>query len=199
MTEDKTCAQLVASQWALRRDELKLAWAAFGLGADRIKALEELRARKTLHDDSRAPDEGTAASIIWKADGYYLGKEVAGLDSASTLCFANLATLKGMGGAEAIYEYGLGFDYVAYADVADGGNFFRWQLSWEDASDEIQFYPTSDNQLRAAQYRYVSGVDSATIQLDGDDFDLMEGFFAWHKDAGVVDSLIAEAMYDGFE
>lgn len=85
------------------------------------------------------------------------------------------------GQSEDFWDFGLSFDYVSCEtfDDQDEG-FFRWQLSWGGPSDEFRFYVDSSPHgliPREIEYWFLDWFDGAEIDLEGDDFAVLESVF----------------------
>lgn len=93
-----------------------------------------------------------------------------------------------------IYDYGLGFDYVAprtFKDQRKG--YFRYQFSWGGPSDEIRYYIDGDHKPYRIEYWFLDWFDGAHKVLSGKDFELMSNYFEWFNDTGIVQDQLHKA------
>jgi len=94
-------------------------------------------------------------------------------------------------------EYGLSFDYVApntFDDQKRG--YFRYQLSWGGPADEFRFYCDENFQPVEIEYWFLDWFDGASIDLSGEDYQLLEEIFQDFKDTGLVETEYAKARED---
>ena len=99
-----------------------------------------------------------------------------------------------------LYEYGLGFGYVApetFKDQNEG--YFRYQISWGGPSDEFRIFADASGRrgwsIYRVEYWYMDWFDGASVTLRGEDLafmsELVECFFG---DSGTMDVKHAEAL-----
>ena len=101
-----------------------------------------------------------------------------------------------------MYEYGLGFDYVApgtFTDQQEG--YFRYQLSWGGPSDEFRIYADKSGRYAWSVYRieywFLDWFDGARRVLGGEDRKLIEEIFSsFFVDSGSADNVYEEALED---
>ena len=101
-----------------------------------------------------------------------------------------------------IQEYHLGFDYVApgtFTDQDEG--YFRYQLSWGGPSDEFRIYADESGvwqwSICHIEYWFLDWFDGAKIDLEGDDYELIEDIFqGLFVSCGVADREYRQAMAD---
>lgn len=93
-----------------------------------------------------------------------------------------------------IYEYGLGFDYVAPGTFqGQRRGYWRWQFSWGGPSDELRFFCDEGMRLTRAEYWFLDWFDGAKRVLRGKDLELAETLFDWFDGAGSVENAYREA------
>jgi len=91
-------------------------------------------------------------------------------------------------------EYGLCFDYVAKGTFSDQKKgYFRWQLSFGGPSDEFRFYVDETLVPYTIEYWFLDWFDGAHVDLEGEDFELLEEIYNDFKEMGVVQSEIDKA------
>lgn len=83
-------------------------------------------------------------------------------------------------------EYGLSFDYVSpntFKDQKQG--YFRYQLSWGGPSDEFRFFVNPDLSVYKIDYWFLDWFDGASVELEGQNFVLLEEIFEDFKSCGI--------------
>lgn len=91
-------------------------------------------------------------------------------------------------------EYGLSFDYVAPGTFNDQKRgYFRYQLSWGGPADEFRFYCDENFQPVEIEYWFLDWNDGASVELIGNDLQLLEDIFQDFKELGMVESEHAKA------
>jgi hypothetical protein len=91
-------------------------------------------------------------------------------------------------------EHGLSFDYVAagtFSDQKEG--FFRWQISTGGPGDEFRFYTDAQVKVYCIEYVFLDWWDGATLELSGQDYDLLAEIFEFFRDCGAVESELRKA------
>lgn len=92
------------------------------------------------------------------------------------------------GYSEEYYEYGLSFDYVAKGTFKDQSRgYFRYQLSWGGPSDEFRFFVGYSGDVEDIEYWFMDWFDGASIDLEGEDFQLLEEIFEDFKELGMIE------------
>jgi hypothetical protein len=169
MAKPDKCSARVHAAWEARKEDLQLIRALTIIGENSYYELRDISDTPT----GRAQPEG--------------------LSDEQRRVLANIAAAEAIGGAAAIYQYGLGFDYVPFDEDARHGDFLRWQLGWGGPSDELQFYVTRDHKLRRAEYQFTDWFDGAAITLTAGSAELARFFYTWFDDAGMVTVALEEA------
>lgn len=92
-----------------------------------------------------------------------------------------------------LYEYGLGFDYVA-PGTFDGQKqgYFRYQLSWGGPSDEFRIFVNPDFSAHRIEYWFLNWFDGAHAVLTGENGKLLEEIYT----GLFLDSGTAQARYN---
>jgi hypothetical protein len=99
------------------------------------------------------------------------------------------------GDADALTDYGLGFDYVppfTFSDQPEG--YFRYQLSWGGPSDEFRFFVNPDFSCHRIEYWFLDWFDGACRTMSGDEAELLMDIWNWFRDTGIVESAYAKAQ-----
>ena len=95
-----------------------------------------------------------------------------------------------------LYEYGLGFDYVAPGTFnGQRRGYWRWQLSWGGPSDEFRFYadgPECDP--HRIEYVFLDWFDGHARKLRGHDESLLCDLWHWFADMGSTQVEYDKAM-----
>jgi hypothetical protein len=90
-----------------------------------------------------------------------------------------------------IWEYGLCFDYVGPNTFRDQGEpYFRYQLSWGGPTEEFRFYCGPDLEPYRVEYWYLDWFDSAKIELEGKNLELLLEIWNWFKEGGAVQNAL---------
>lgn len=92
-----------------------------------------------------------------------------------------------------LYEYGLGFDYVAPGTFeGQRRGYFRYQLSWGGPSDEFRIFtgPRFD-EIDRIEYWFLDWYDGAKVTLAGKRLELLSEIFTQF----FVESGSAQAVY----
>ena len=92
-------------------------------------------------------------------------------------------------------EYGLCFDYVpsdTFQDQEQG--YFRYQISYGGPSEEFRFYCDPDLTCYKIEFWYLDWFDGASIDLTGDDKDLMTEIFDDFRECGTVQYQLEQAQ-----
>jgi len=93
-----------------------------------------------------------------------------------------------------LWDYGLCFDYVPVGTFkGKNQGYFRYQLSWGGPSDEFRFFVDPDLSVYKIQYWFLDWFDGASIELQGEDFQLLKDIFELFKDMGVAEKALQEA------
>ena len=93
-----------------------------------------------------------------------------------------------------IYEYGLGFDYVApntFTDQEQG--YFRYQISWGGPSDEFRFYTNHDLSCYKVEYWFLDWWDGHGCTLYNSDKALLMEIWDWFEGAGSAQAELEKA------
>ena len=101
---------------------------------------------------------------------------------------------EGVEGLGTFPEYGLSFDYVAphtFNDQKRG--YFRYQLSCGGPADEFRFYCDENFQPVEIEYWFLDWFDGSKIDLNGEDYRLLEEIFQDFQECGLVENEYAKA------
>lgn len=95
-------------------------------------------------------------------------------------------------------EHGLAFDYVPAGTFKNQCmGFFRWQISTGGPGDEFRFYTDPAGVLYRISYVFLDWWDGATLELGGEDFDLLSEIFGWFREIGAVEAELRKAKEEG--
>jgi hypothetical protein len=99
------------------------------------------------------------------------------------------------GDDEEFLEYGLCFDYVAPNTFGDQSGYFRYQLSWGGPSEEFRFYANPrDSFPERIEFWLLDWFDGASIELSGDNYDLLSEIWQFFQEIGIVEAEYEKAM-----
>ena len=95
-----------------------------------------------------------------------------------------------------MYEYGLGFDYVAPNTFEkQRRGYFRYQLSWGGPSDEFRIYADYELKPYKIEYWYLDWYDGAKKILYGKNYKLLaEIFESFFVDSGTAQDVFKKAI-----
>ena len=99
---------------------------------------------------------------------------------------------------DAIYEYGLSFDYVTpetFNEQPEG--YWRYQLSWGGPSDEFRFFSSGpDCTPYRVEYWFLDWWDGAHRNLTGDNLATALDYWQWFADVDSTGETYRRAMED---
>ena len=191
--KQQTCKQLVKPALKSTMQDIKILWTSYRIGECTYDTLKDLHEQRVAFKEKwpKVPMGDDLEDYVFEKKE--VDVEVDRLDEDEAFVLEHMTRAEGLGGAQGIFEYGPSFDYVPYDATADYGDFFRWQLSWEGPSDELQFFVAANNKLKGVDYCYKDWFDGATVTLTGEDLALATELYHWFEEAGTIDHLREEA------
>ena len=169
----KSCAERVRAEFESRMEDLRLLWAGY-------------------YGDDCPKCDGTGDA----------GGEVNGPPEACKFCDGTGKLSEDIPDLGNLYEYGLGFDYVApdtFHDQPEG--YFRYQLSWGGPSDEFRIYAQHLDSWKFSVYKieywFLDWFDGAHVTLASHDYMFLKELFnSFFVDSGSAEHVFIEAMKD---